>query len=137
MQTIQFKNKRGKSILSLQWNKPNDILAWAAMIRESALVEFKNVDANVPITLQGDDVVIEKEVKPSTPLSKEDFMDVVCGVKATRPTLDWKRINRDSFMGKVKRDVELPEFHAKYKMNYKNDPTDLTNYIGKETSKQP
>ncbi len=127
---IQFKNKRGKSILSLQWNKPGDILAWVLKIRETG-AEFRNVDSAVPIILEGDvETQSEKQVKQ--PLSQEDFMDVVCGVKATRPTLDWKRISRDSFMGKAKRDVELPEFHAKYKMNYLNDPTDLTNYIGKE-----
>ena len=44
-----FKNKRGKTILSIQWNKPADILAWAKGLKNRSVIY--SPDSTVPIII--------------------------------------------------------------------------------------
>jgi len=127
MPQIKFINKRSKPILTLQWNDPKDILAWAAMVKDSG-VEFRNVDGAVPVTLQGDGEPLPPDKAKPEPrfITKEEAVDLYCGVTTNRPVLNWKVIMRDSFHGTAKRNVELPEFMARYKAKHKSE-----NIIGK------
>jgi len=54
MHTIQFKNKRSKAILTLQWETPDDLLAWAESVKDSKGMEFNMVDPAIPIILKSD-----------------------------------------------------------------------------------
>jgi len=51
MHSIQLKNKRGKPIATLQWERPEDLQNWAASMSEQNGFEFRNVDPEAPITL--------------------------------------------------------------------------------------
>lgn len=56
MHSIQLKNKRGKVIAAMQWERPEDLQNWAASMCDKSGFEFRNVDPEVPITL----IAIEK-----------------------------------------------------------------------------
>ncbi len=58
---IHFKNKRGKSILSIQWNKLADILAWAKGLKNGT--DFKNIDPAIPLIIE-DAPEFEETEKP-------------------------------------------------------------------------
>lgn len=56
MHKIHLKNKRGKVIAAMQWERPEDLKNWAASMCDKSGFEFRNVDPEVPITL----IAIEK-----------------------------------------------------------------------------
>lgn len=122
MPEINFKNKRSKLILTLKWNNPKDIIAWVKGIVASGGADFGNIDSAIPVVIPS---VIE-EKKETVSFTKEQVVSIALGETAIRPVLDWKKITSDSFNGRAKRNVELPEFMAKYKANYKQE-----NLIGK------
>lgn len=52
MHNIQLKNKRGKVVATLQWERPEDLINWANSIANESGKEFRNVDPEVPVKLE-------------------------------------------------------------------------------------
>lgn len=52
MHNIQLKNKRGKVVATLQWERPEDLINWANSIANESGKEFRNVDPEVPVILE-------------------------------------------------------------------------------------
>ena len=78
MHNIQLKNKRGKAIAVLQWERPEDLVNWASGVSNQNGIEFRNVEPEKPIVLQG-------EVKPAHKLKV-----VTSGVKKATSFSDIK-----------------------------------------------
>lgn len=78
MHNIQLKNKRGKAIAVLQWERPEDLVNWASGASNQNGIEFRNVEPEKPIVLQG-------EVKPAHKLKV-----VTSGVKKATSFSDIK-----------------------------------------------
>ena len=57
---IKLKNKRGKDIAILKWERPEDIIHWAESIKDSNGFEFRNVVPETPIVLQGEAAPVHK-----------------------------------------------------------------------------
>lgn len=60
MQQIQLKNKRGKVIATMQWERPEDLQNWAASMCDKNGFEFRNVDPEKPITLTSNEAPAPK-----------------------------------------------------------------------------
>lgn len=60
MHTIQLKNKRGKVVATLQWERPEDLINWATANGEQNGLELRNVDPEAPITLMSEAPPVHK-----------------------------------------------------------------------------
>lgn len=60
MHTIQLKNKRGKIVATLQWERPEDLINWANSVANENGKEFRNVDPEVPVILTSTEAPVHK-----------------------------------------------------------------------------
>lgn len=60
MHNIQLKNKRGKGIAVLQWERPEDLVNWASGVANQNGLEFRNVEAEMPVMLKGEEAPVHK-----------------------------------------------------------------------------
>lgn len=79
---IKLKNKRGKDIAILKWERPEDIIHWAESIKDSNGFEFRNVVPETPIVLQGEAAPVHKlkVVSANTLTSHSDIQTAILSV---------------------------------------------------------
>ena len=124
MHEIKFFNSKRKVVLTLGWNEPMDLLRWAASKFQHHGAEYRNIDPNVPLMLEGD---LKAEKPKEQWRSKEEKIEIAIGTIAERPTLNWRRIMKDAAWGKLKRPavefgkpvkgIELKDIYEEYKLD--------------------